>query len=148
VSGSEQEKGALREMDEGTVRNQNEEASPVTAAPLAPAAPPPLSSRHEIEPTVHFAIVPGPARDTFLFYHMDASARDVNGLWDSCRFCISNLVWVNDHFVVTPNPCYLNQSTDIEERFAKIKRVLLNWYGAKKIVASLHIAETPDTKPN
>jgi len=94
-------------------------------------------SRHEVEPTVPYAIVPGPGRDMFLFYHVAASSRDINALWDSCRFCISNVVWLNDHFIVTPNPLYLNQSSAMEERFAKIMRVLLNWYGAKRLVLSL-----------
>lgn len=126
-------------MDEGMVGNQKSEV-PATAqaAAAAPREEAP-SHRHEIEPTVQYAIVPGPARDTFLFYHMEASSKDVNGLWDYCRFCVSNLVWVNDHFVVTPNPCYLNQSSDIEERFAKIKRVLLNWYSAKRMVVTLDL---------
>lgn len=126
-------------MDEGKVSNepQNAPVAEMTATASRPAA---LARRHEIEPTVQYAIVPGPARDTFLFYHMDATSKDVNGLWDYCRFCVSNLVWVNDHFVVTPNPCYLNQSSDLDERFAKIKKVLLNWYGAKKMVVALNLA--------
>jgi hypothetical protein len=129
------------EMDEGTVSNEPQNVSSTVPAPLATqAALPALSIRHEVEPTVQYAIVPGPARDTFLFYHMEASSKDVNGLWDYCRFCISNLVWVNDHFVVTPNPCYLNQSSDLDERFAKIKHVLLNWYRAKKMVGGLDVA--------
>ena len=126
-------------MDEGTVRNERQEVSSTMDAPPVQAPPAP-SSRHEVEPTVQFAIVPGPARDTFLFYHMEASSKDVNGLWDYCRYCVSNLVWVNDHFVITPNPCYLNQSSDLDERFAKIKRVLLNWYSAKRLVSGLDIA--------
>ena len=126
-------------MDSEKVGNQRPEsheapAADVVAAPAQPMVP---VTRHEVEPTVQYAIVPGPARDTFLFYHMEASSKDVNGLWDYCRFCVSNLVWVNDHFVVTPNPCYLNQSSELEERFAKIKRVLLNWYGAKRLVSGL-----------
>ena len=130
-------------MDEGnTVREPAPESAPDAGAlevmtelpgPVAPV------TRHEVEPTVQYAIVPGPARDTFLFYHMEASSKDVNGLWDYCRYCVSNLVWVNDHFVVTPNPCYLNPSSDMEERFAKIKKVLLNWYGAKKMVGTLEV---------
>ena len=127
-------------MDEGAIGSQRQNApAPVQAPPDAVRSMAP-DVRHEVEPTVQFAIVPGPARDTFLFYHMEASSKDVNGVWDYCRFCISNLVWVNDHFVVTPNPCYLNQSSDIEERFAKIKRVLLNWYSAKRMVGALEIA--------
>jgi hypothetical protein len=124
-------------MDEGKVSNEPQDAPSAEATSPRPVTP---TQRHEIEPTVQYAIVPGPARDTFLFYHMEASSKDVNGLWDYCRFCISNLVWVNDHFVVTPNPCYLNQSSDLEERFAKIKRVLLNWYSAKKMVLGLSLA--------
>lgn len=125
-------------MEEGRVSNDNQE---LAAAPQQVVAPQSDSTRrHEVEPTVQFAIVPGPARDTFLFYHMDASSKDVNGLWDYCRFCVSNLVWVNDHFVVTPNPCYLNQSSDIEERFAKIKKVFLNWYTAKRMVGALEVS--------
>jgi hypothetical protein len=126
-------------MEEGAARNEAQAESPpaaaqtVTALPLAPVP------RHEVDPTVSYAMVPGPARDTFLFYHVEASARDVNGLWDSCRFCVSNLVWVNDHFVVTPNPCYLNPGSDLEERHAKIKRVLLNWYRAKRLVSGLNL---------
>ncbi|HEX2032864.1 MAG TPA: hypothetical protein VHS99_01645 [Chloroflexota bacterium] len=104
------------------------------------AVPPAPVQRHEVEPTVPYAIVPGPARDTFLFYHIDATAKDVNGLWDYCRFCVSNLVWVNDHFVVTPNPLYLVASSDLEERHAKIKRVLLNWYRAKRLVGDLKLS--------
>lgn len=123
-------------MEEGRVGNDKQESPAVAQVPAAAAHTDQLQ-RHEIEPTVQYAIVPGPARDTFLFYHMDASSKDVNGLWDYCRFCVSNLVWVNDHFVVTPNPCYLNQSSDMEERFAKIKRVLLNWYSAKKMVTQI-----------
>ena len=126
-------------MDEGMVGNEKQEV-PAGAHASAAARTVVPAPRHEVEPTVQYAIVPGPARDTFLFYHMEASSKDVNGLWDYCRFCISNLVWVNDHFVVTPNPCYLNQSSDIEERFAKIKRVLLNWYSAKRLVATLDLA--------
>jgi hypothetical protein len=124
-------------MDEGMVGNENQNVPAATQTPAAAPRVTAPSQRHEVEPTVQYAIVPGPARDTFLFYHMDASSKDVNGLWDYCRFCVSNLVWVNDHFVVTPNPCYLNQASDIEERFAKVKRVLLNWYSAKRMVTSL-----------
>ena len=126
-------------MDEGKVGNERSEAlaAEVMAAPAQQQVVP--VTRHEVEPTVQYAIVPGPARDTFLFYHMDASSKDVNGLWDYCRFCISNLVWVNDHFVVTPNPCYLNPGSDLEERHAKIKRVLLNWYRAKRMVSGLSL---------
>ena len=130
-------------MEEGTARNESQAQPPLPPVPVVATATaaPPLApvQRHEIDPTVPYAIVPGPGRDTFLFYHVDASSRDVNGLWDSCRFCISNLVWVNDHFVITPNPCYLNPSTDLEERNAKIKRVLLNWYQAKRMVAGLNL---------
>jgi len=126
-------------MDEGMVGNEKQEMPPTTQAPAAPRIVVP-APRHEVEPTVQYAIVPGPARDTFLFYHLEASSKDVNGLWDYCRFCVSNLVWVNDHFVVTPNPLYLNPSSDMEERFAKIKRVLLNWYSAKRMVAALDLA--------
>jgi hypothetical protein len=126
-------------MDEGKVSSERQEgpATEVVSAPVEQVMP---ISRHEVEPTVQYAIVPGPARDTFLFYHMDASSKDVNGLWDYCRFCISNLVWVNDHFVVTPNPCYLNPSSDLDERFGKIKKVLLNWYGAKRMVHALEMS--------
>src|SRR5215208_3696999 len=127
-------------MDEGMVGNERQEAPAPTQVPAAaPRTVAPIQ-RHEIEPTVQYAIVPGPARDTFLFYHMEASSKDVNGLWDYCRYCVSNLVWVNDHFVVTPNPCYLNPSSDLEERFAKIKKVLLNWYGAKRMVGTLEVS--------
>ncbi|MGH2353604.1 MAG: hypothetical protein ACRDI2_02990 [Chloroflexota bacterium] len=126
-------------MEEGTARNDNQQTASSAATTVA-AQPTVQVTRHEVDPTVPYAIVPGPARDTFLFYHVDASSKDVNGLWDYCRFCVSNLVWVNDHFVVTPNPCYLNQSSDLEERHAKIKRVLLNWYSAKRMVSSLDIA--------
>ena len=125
-------------MDEGTVSNDKQDHAAV--APPVVASATVQAIRHEVEPTVQYVIVPGPARDTFLFYHMDATSKDVNGVWDYCRFCISNLVWVNDHFVVTPNPCYLNQSSDPEERFAKIKRVLLNWYSAKRMVAGLDLS--------
>lgn len=87
--------------------------------------------RHEIEPTTQFAFAPGPGKDTFLFYHVKAAKPDLNPLWAHCRYCVSNLVWVNDHFVVTPNPCYVVPSDDFEERFSKIKKVLLYWYEAK-----------------
>lgn len=121
-------------MDDGKA----EEKEVVSHTP-DPAEPPMLEagSRNEIEPTFPYALVPGPARDTFLFYHREASSKDVNGLWDYCRFCISNLVWVNDHFVVTPNPMYLVSSSEPEERFAKIKKVLLNWYRTKKMVEAI-----------
>ena len=125
-------------MDEGTVGKQNDQATVPAPALAAPAEP---MQRHEIEPTVQYAIVPGPARDSFLFYHMEASSKDVNGVWDYCRFCVSNLVWVNDHFVVTPNPCYLNQASELEERCAKIKKVLLNWYSAKRMVTGLDLSD-------
>jgi hypothetical protein len=127
-------------MEEGAARNEAQAQSPLPpAAQTATALPLAAVPRHEVDPTVSYAMVPGPARDTFLFYHVEASARDVNGLWDSCRFCVSNLVWVNDHFVVTPNPCYLNPGSDLEERHAKIKRVLLNWYRAKRLVSGLNL---------
>jgi hypothetical protein len=106
------------------------------AAPARHAA---LDGRHEVEPTVPHAVVPGPARDTFLFYHEDAAGADIDGLWDYCRFCLSNLVWVNDHFVVTPNPRYLTPGLDAGGRFAKIERVLLNWYNAKRLVGTLDL---------
>ena len=87
--------------------------------------------RHEIEPTTPFAFTPGPGKDSFLFYHVRAAKPDLNPLWAHCRYCVSNLVWVNDHFVVTPNPIYIVQSDDFEERFSKIRKVLLFWYEAK-----------------
>ncbi|CAA9307282.1 MAG: hypothetical protein AVDCRST_MAG77-6176 [uncultured Chloroflexi bacterium] len=129
-------------MDEGLVGNERPETATadLVTAPVQPAQQVEPVSRHEIEPTIYYAIVPGPTRDTFLFYHMDASSKDVNGLWDYARFCISNLVWVNDHFVVTPNPLYLNPVSEMEERFAKIKRVLLNWYSAKRMVVTLELS--------
>ena len=127
-------------MEDGASRNEAQaeppHAAPVPTATIVPLAP---VQRHEVDPTVPYAIVPGPARDTFLFYHVDASARDVNGLWDYCRFCVSNLVWVNDHFVVTPNPMYLVAASELEERQAKIKRVLLNWYRTKRMVTGLDL---------
>ena len=127
-------------MEDGAPRNEAQaEPPPASPVPTATVAPVARAQRHEVDPTVPYAIVPGPARDTFLFYHVDATSRDVNGLWDYCRFCISNLVWVNDHFVVTPNPCYLNPGSDLEERHAKIKRVLLNWYRAKRLVSGLNL---------
>jgi hypothetical protein len=127
-------------MEESAARNEAQAQSPLPPAAQSSTALPLASvPRHEVDPTVSYALVPGPARDTFLFYHVEASARDVNGLWDSCRFCVSNLVWVNDHFVVTPNPCYLNPGSDLEERHAKIKRVLLNWYRAKRLVSGLNL---------
>jgi hypothetical protein len=58
--------------------------------------------------------------------------RDLVGLRASCRCCLSNFLWVHDHFLITPNP-----SSALVERFAKILRVLLNWYSAKRLVASL-----------
>ncbi len=123
-------------MDQHTVGGERQKKADATEiAASAPMLPLP---RHEVEPTVLYAVVPGPGRDMFLFYHVDASPKDINGLWASCRFCVSNLVWVHDHFAVTPNPLYLNPSTALEERFAKILRVLLNWYSAKRLVASLN----------
>ena len=115
----------------------SEHQETAVATQLAVTAPLLPLPRHEIEPTVPYAIVAGPGRDMFLFYHVQASSKDINGLWDSCRFCVSNLVWVHDHFIVTPNPLYLNPSLILEERFAKILRVLLNWYGAKRLALSL-----------
>ena len=121
----------------GQAHHWNLSTPAVATASAVDQQPAPRESRHEVEPTSRFAVVPGPARDTVLFYHLDATLKDVNGLWDSCRFCVSNLVWVNDHFVVTPNPLYLNSTGDPEERFARVARVLLNWYGAKRLVASV-----------
>ncbi len=99
-------------------------------------APHPLP-RHEIEATTPFAFTPGPGKDSFLFYHVKAAKADLNPLWTHCRYCVSNLVWVNDHFVVTPNPCYIVQSDDFEERFEKIRKVLLFWYEAKTWVEGI-----------
>ena len=127
--------GAVGQDHHARRANQATPAVAITSAGAQQAAPRVL--RHEVEPTVRYAVVPGPARDTVLFYHLDASSRDLYGLWASCRFCLSNLVWVHDHFVVTPNPLYLNPLVDPEERFAKVARVLLNWYDAKRLVASL-----------
>ena len=115
----------------------DQQPTPTTAVVAASTQVAMPVSRHEVEPTVPYAIVPGPGPDRFHFYHVEASAQDINGLWASCRFCLSDLVWVNDHFIVTPNPLYLNPSSAMEERFAKITRVLLNWYGAKRLVLSL-----------
>ncbi len=105
-----------------TVRQDNSVGNeePMTALP-----------RHEIEATTPFAFTPGPGKDSFLFYHVKAVKADLNPLWTHCRYCVSNLVWVNDHFVITPNPCYIVQSDDFEERFSKIRKVLLFWYEAK-----------------
>jgi hypothetical protein len=124
-------------MNQHTTGNEGQQrlAATETVAGAPPIALP--VSRHEVEPTVPYAIVTGPGRDMFLFYHLEASSKDINGLWAYCRFCVSNLVWVNDHFIVTPNPCYLIPSSSLEERFAKIMRVLLNWYSAKRLVASI-----------
>jgi len=105
------------------VREENQ----VTPEEIAVAPLP----RHEIEPTTLYAFTPGPGKDSFLFYHVKAAKADLNPLWAHCRYCVSNLVWVNDHFVVTPNPCYVVSSEDFEERFAKIRKVLLFWYEAK-----------------
>src|SRR4051794_18018994 len=113
-------------------------SSALTEAKLASPWVVAETSRHEVEPTIRLPMVPGPSRDTVLFYHVEASSADLNSLCASCRFCLSNLVWVNDHFVVTPNPCYLNPSSALEERFANILRVLLNWYSAERLVASLY----------
>lgn len=96
--------------------------------------------RHEIEPTSPFAFTPGPGKDSFLFYHMRAAKVDLNPLWAHCRYCVSNLVWVNDHFVVTPNPIYIVQSDDFEERFSKIRKVLLFWYEAKGWLGDIDIS--------
>ena len=100
----------------------------------------PVLPRTEIEPTTQFAFTPGPGKDSFLFYHVRSAKADLNPLWAHCRYCVSNLVWVNDHFVVTPNPCYIVPSDDFEERFSKIRRVLLFWYEAKGWVADLDIS--------
>jgi hypothetical protein len=97
-------------------------------------------SRHEIEPTTPYSFTPGPGKDSFLFYHVRGAKVDLNPLWAHCRYCVSNLVWVNDHFVVTPNPCYVVPSDDFEERFAKIRKVLLYWYEAKTWVQELDLA--------
>lgn len=97
------------------------------------------TGRHEVEPTVPYAVVPGPARDTIRFYHVLAVSTDIQGLWASCRFCLSNLVWVGDHFVVTPNPLYLNPSSELVLRYAKIIHVLVRWYDAKRLVAFLDL---------
>ena len=97
-------------------------------------------SRHEIEPTTPYSFTPGPGKDSFLFYHVRSAKIDLNPLWAHCRYCVSNLVWVNDHFVVTPIPCYVVPSDDFEERFAKIRKVLLYWYEAKTWVEELDLA--------
>ncbi len=123
-------------MNQHTAGSEHQEKAIATEiSASAPALPTP---RHEVEPTVPYAIVAGPGRDMFRFYHVEASPKDINGLWASSEFCVSNLVWVHDHFIVTPNPRYLNPSSALVERFAKILRVLLNWYSAKRLVASLN----------
>lgn len=121
--------------ERGLSSNNPNVAGETPATSSAPDAS--QSQRHEVEPTVQYALTPGPGRDTFLFYHVDATVQDGPGLWEYCRFCVSHLVWVNDHYVVTPNPCYLNPASELNERFAKIKRVLLNWYSAKRLVRDL-----------
>ncbi len=113
------------------VRQENTESPEEVLAPLP---------RHEIEPTSLYAFTPGPGKDSFLFYHVKAARTDLNPLWSHCRYCVSNLVWVNDHFVVTPNPCYIVSSEDFEERFSKIRKVLLFWYEAKSWVESIDVS--------
>lgn len=96
--------------------------------------------RYEVEPTVAYAIVPNPSQDAFLFYHLDAEGEDLQGLWDYCHFCVSHLAWAHDHFEVSPNPCYLNESVYADERFSKVKQVLVGYYRAKRMVAALDLA--------
>lgn len=96
-------------------------------------------TRHEIEPITQFSLTPGPGRDSFLFYHVKAAKVDLNPLWAHCKYCVSNLTWVNDHFVITPNPCFMVQSEEFEERFSKIKKVLLYWYEAKGWMAGIDL---------
>ena len=105
----------------------------------AGGAPAPMS-RHEVEPTVPYAVVAGPsgpARSRFLFYHEAAAVGDLEGLWAYCRFCVSWLGWVHDHFEVTPNPRYLTAAPDDVQRLERVVAVLLNYYRAKALVTSL-----------
>lgn len=80
------------------------------------------------KPAHPYAAVPGPARDTFLFYAVEATAKDVTPLWDACRHCVSNLVWVNDHFIVTSNPLYLQDASAFDDRYRRIVDVLVGFY--------------------
>jgi hypothetical protein len=90
-----------------------------------------------VKPEHVYALVQGPAKDVVLFYHQDATVRDLNAVWEHVRFCCSNLVWVNDHFIVTPNPLYLRPVADLTERFAPVVTALLQWYSAKRSVAGV-----------
>lgn len=87
------------------------------------------------QPTRPFAAVPGPARDTFRFYAVEATGHmaEVNALWEACRHCASNLVWVNDHYIVTPNPLYLQESQDFDDRYRRVVDVLLCWFTDREL---------------
>lgn len=95
------------------------------------------------ERTRPYAVVPGQARDTFLFYHERAVSRDTDPLWNYARFCVSNLVWVNDHFIVTPNPTYLQNDSTLEGRHERVIRVLLSFYSVKRLVTELPTNDLP-----
>lgn len=84
------------------------------------------------QPVTRYALIPGPAKDTAYFYHIDARGSDVNELWEAVRHCVSNLVWVNDHFVVNPNPMYLTGSPIMEENWKRILDVLVAYFEQDK----------------
>ena len=105
--------------------------------PVGAAPAPDCATRHEVEPTVPYAIVEAPRQDRFLFYHEAAVARDLHGLWAYCRFCVSSLAWIHDHFEVTPNPRYLVAAPELERRLERVVKVLLNYYRAKALVGSI-----------
>ena len=90
-----------------------------------------------IAPQRVYALEQGPARDQALFYHVDATVADLHPMWDHIRFCCSNLVWINDHFLVTPNPLYLCQADTLDGRLANVVTAVLQWYAAKRLVADL-----------
>lgn len=84
------------------------------------------------EPTKRWALVPGPSRDSALFYHVDARGADVNEMWSAVSHCVSNLVWVCDHYVVTPSPLYLTGSPIMEENWKRVLEVLVAYYEQDK----------------
>ena len=108
----------------------------LAAGDLAPAG----DTRHEVEATVPYAVVEGPEGPPpgrFLFYHEAAVGGDLEGLWAYCRFCVSRLAWVHDHFEVTPNPRYLLPAPAGAPRLERVVTVLRNYFRAKALVQRL-----------
>lgn len=107
--------------------------------PGPPALPAPDDDRpDEVQPYFTWIWEPNiSVSGAYNFYHEAASAADTNPLWKYAGKFLTTLLWAHDHFVLKPNPRYLVPSTNHYEQTERVRRVILNYYNAKKLIGSM-----------